>query len=49
MVALAELDCAELFPAASYAETVYVYEVFAVRPVSEYELVPDVPICVPLL
>ncbi len=35
VVALTPDDCAELFAAASYADTVYVYAVDAVRPVSE--------------
>ena len=41
--------CDELFPAASYAETVYEYEVEGESPVSEYEFDADVLICVPLL
>jgi hypothetical protein len=35
MVAVTVADCAELLPAASYAETVNEYEVEAVRPVAE--------------
>ena len=35
VVALAELDAADVFPAASYAETVYAYAVEPVSPVSE--------------
>ena len=47
VVALAEDDCAEVFPAASYAETVYVYAVAGERPVSVYVVAAVVPTCVP--
>jgi hypothetical protein len=47
VVAEALADCAEIFPAASKAATVYVYVVDADRPVSEYAVVVLVPISVP--
>ena len=34
VVALTGMDCPELFPLTSYAETVYVYVVAGVRPLS---------------
>src|SRR3954454_23328209 len=48
VVALAMLDGAETLPAASKALTVYVYAVLAVKPVSEYEFVAEVPTSAPL-
>ena len=47
VVALTPAVCADTFPAASYAETVYEYAVEAVRPVFEYEFVVVVVIWVP--
>ena len=47
VVALALADCAETFPAASMAETVYVYVVAAESPVFEYVVPVTVAICVP--
>jgi hypothetical protein len=47
VVAITEAVCAELFPARSYAETVYVYEVKGERPVLEYEVPATVAIWVP--
>ena len=38
-----DADCAELFPAASYAKTVTEYVVPAVRPVIEYDVPAEVP------
>ena len=44
VVAFALADCAEVLPAASYAETEYEYEVPAESPVSLYEAVVAVPV-----
>jgi hypothetical protein len=41
--------CAELFPAASLAETVIEYVVFAVNPVTANEVVDGLPMDVPFL
>ena len=48
VVALALVDCAEVFPAASNAVTLYEYVVAAVRPVLEYVVDAVVPIFTPL-
>jgi hypothetical protein len=47
VVADVDVDCADTLPAASYADTVYVYFVEAVNPVFEYDVVDAVPTCVP--
>jgi hypothetical protein len=47
VIALADVDCEELFAAASYAETVYEYCVDAARPEFRYEFVVDVAIWTP--
>ena len=47
VVALLAADWTEVFPAASYAETVYEYEVEGVRAVLAYAVVREVAICVP--
>ena len=44
VVADTEALCADVFPATSYAETVYEYEVEGERLVSEYEFDANVPI-----
>jgi hypothetical protein len=44
VVALAEFDCAELLPSASYAATLYVYVAPYVRDESEYDVVVRVAI-----
>ena len=48
VVAKTELDAAEVLPDGSYADTVYVYDVDAARPVSEYDAPVLVPACTPL-
>jgi hypothetical protein len=49
VVAVTPADLAETLPAASYADTVYVYEVFAANPVSVKAVPETVPTCVPFL